>query len=80
MGGCGGFTSPHQTTRSGGVEMGLTQRRMEDIERREELKDSILAIARCAESGEVDLDGLRVEIKRHFDRVFPEMANPDWNP
>ena len=60
--------------------MGLPPRRMQDIERREELKDSILAIARCAESGEVDLDGLRVEIKRHFDRVFPEMANPDWNP
>ena len=66
--------------------MGLTKRRMEEIElaiewtlKNKDLEESLMAIARLAESKVVTLDDLRIEIKKHFDRAHPEMANPNWS-
>jgi len=48
-------------------------------DRVEELELALLKIAILAESADVELDDLRIEIKKRFDIAHPELANPEWS-
>ena len=56
-----------------------TGRAVVDVRKIEELELALLKIAILAESEGVDLDSLRIDIKKHFDRAYPELANPNWS-